>query len=293
MARLRPSGPSRRIEDRTGAGFLARCRRMSDNPNPGRVTDALWWFWLQLKAMEPTSRLGGIFANKRGYHNTRASNLRQWPRNYSIVDREDRGGPADKAAALDWTFPEAQRGNYRRIELYTGRLLASARDKDDPRLNGVREFYGQADTDRQVEGWDCRYDCRCSSDPSHLWHIHFSFDRDKVLQRSAFEPIVAVLADGAAAKRGAGSTSPPPARPRRRTGVPGSRTLAVADPMMAGRDVGFVQTFIGARRCGRPDGVFGPTTRSGVEWYQRMRGIAVDGKVGPQTWRNMGVSPTY
>jgi len=273
---------------------------MSGNPNPARVTDALWWFWLQLKAMEPTSRLGGIWANKRGYHNSRSANLRQWPGNYSITDAEDRAGPADKAAALDWTFPEAQRGNYHRIELYTGRLLSSARDKHDVRLNGMREFYGQADPDRRVEGWDCRYDRSCTSDPSHLWHIHFSFDRDKVASRSMFEPIVAVLrGDGArvngATRRSKAATPSVPALARRPAGNrrPGSRTLVLAKPMLTGRDVVFVQTFIGERRCGSADGEFGKRTRSGVEWYQRMRGIAVDGDVGHQTWRSMGVQPTY
>jgi peptidoglycan hydrolase-like protein with peptidoglycan-binding domain len=268
---------------------------MSRNPNPARVTDALWWFWLQLRAMEPTSRLGGIWANKRGYHNSRSANLRQWPGDYSVRDVEDRGGPADKAAALDWTFPEAQRGNYRRIELYTGRLLSSARDKHDARLNGVREFYGQADTDRQVEGWDCRYDRSCGSDPSHLWHIHFSFDRDKVTLRSTFEPIVAVLRGEANGVARRGKVAAPASRARGRVGNrrPGTRTLVHATPMLTGRDVAFVQAFIGQRRCGTPDGEYGPRTCAGVEWYQRMRGIGVDGEVGPQTWRSMGVEPTY
>jgi peptidoglycan hydrolase-like protein with peptidoglycan-binding domain len=176
-------------------------------------------------------------------------------------------------------------------------LLASARDKHDPRLNGLREFYGQADPDRRVEGWDCRYDRGCTSDPSHLWHIHFSFDRDKVMQRSTFEPVVTVLRGDrpAAAKRkvaGGTPTTAAPARPRGNR-APGSRTLSLADPMMTGRDVMFVQSFIGARRCGTADGEFGSHTRAGVEWYQRMRGISVDGEVGQQTWRHMGVKPSY
>src|SRR4029079_1663422 len=157
--------------------------------------------------------------------------------------------------------------------------------------------YGQADPDRHVEGWDCRYDRSCSSDPSHLWHIHFSFDRDKVTQRATFEPVVAVLrGDGHAAAKRRATGAPPattaPARPRGNR-PPGCRTLSVADPMMTGRDVVFVQGFIGARRCGPPDGEFGPHTRTGVEWYQRMRGIAADGEVGPQTWRYMGIRPSY
>jgi len=267
------------------------------NPNPSRVTDALWWFWEQLKAMEPASQLGGIYADKKGYHNTRAANLRQWPHNYSTVDAEDKGGPPDKAAALDWTFPEAQRGNYKRIDMYTGRLLASARDKNDPRLRGMREFYGQADADRQVEGWDTRFDRSASSDPSHLWHIHFSFDRDKVTRQTMFTDVVSVV-KGETVERWRGrpdaATAPTaPTRSRTSKGAPGSRALSLTRPMIEGDDVRFVQRFIGERRCGAADGVFGPNCKSGVEWYQRMRGIAVDGEVGLQTWRNMGIKPTY
>jgi hypothetical protein len=38
---------------------------MASNPNPSYVTDAMWWLWEQLQALEPTSQLGGIYANKR------------------------------------------------------------------------------------------------------------------------------------------------------------------------------------------------------------------------------------
>lgn len=70
---------------------------------------------------------------------------------------------------------------------------------------------------------------------------------------------------------------------------PGSRELVVVTPRMSGDDVQFVQRFIGSARCGAADGFFGPDTRDGVTWYQRMRGIAVDGRVGPETWHNMGI----
>lgn len=81
-------------------------------------------------------------------------------------------------AAFDWTFPEAQHGDYSRISKYAGRLLASGKDPHDDRLNWMREFYGQADKDSAVEGWDFRYVVAVSSDDSHLWHIHFSFSRN-------------------------------------------------------------------------------------------------------------------
>jgi peptidoglycan hydrolase-like protein with peptidoglycan-binding domain len=66
----------------------------------------------------------------------------------------------------------------------------------------------------------------------------------------------------------------------------GSRTLKLTDPMMRGEDVGFVQRWTGVD----DDGVFGKATRAAVVDYQRMRGIAADGIVGPTTWRHMGVS---
>lgn len=164
---------------------------MSANPNPSRITDAMWWLWESLQAMEPTSVLGGIYANKPGYHGTRNNND---PYNYSVVDDPpDQGGPGDKAAGLDWTFPEAQSGNYSRISKYTKRLLSSAQDMDDPRLDGWREFFGQADTDSHVEGWDCRYGVAATSDSSHLWHCHFSEDRDKTTSQANKNALLSVL----------------------------------------------------------------------------------------------------
>lgn len=157
-------------------------RLRTPNPNPQYITDAEWWFWEQLHELEPDSELGGIYADKSGYHTTGEANERKWPGNYSIRDAADRRGPwwRTKASALDWTFPDAQRGRYTRIGRYTSRLMASAKDPNDPRLDMVlREFYGQDDNDRIVEGYDERHEELVSSDPSHLWHIHFSFIRSK------------------------------------------------------------------------------------------------------------------
>jgi hypothetical protein len=161
------------------------------NPNPAYITDAMWGLWQGLLALEPDTQLGGIYAAKAGYHNTR-NNLPA--ADYSVSDNPpDRGGPGDKAAALDWTFPEAQSGNYTRIAKYTSRLLASAQDHADPRLDGWREFYGQADWDSYVEGWDCRYGYACTSDSSHLWHIHFSENRDQTTSKPNKDALLSVL----------------------------------------------------------------------------------------------------
>jgi hypothetical protein len=161
------------------------------NPNPTNISDEMWWLWQQLQALEPSSKLGGIFANKPGYHNCR-SNLPSY--DYSVCDNPpDQGGPSNKAAAIDWTFPDAQAGNYTTIAKYTNRLLASAKDLNDPRLNGWREFYGNADDDSYVEGWDCRYYCAATSDSSHLWHLHISENRDMTTNKANKEALLSVL----------------------------------------------------------------------------------------------------
>ncbi len=260
------------------------------NPNPSRVTDALWWLWLQLHDMEPASELGGIYANKSGYHNTRDANADS---NYSVREVEDRKGPGDKSAALDWTFPDAQRGDYTTINRYCGRLMASSRDAHDPRLDDLREWYGQTDHDSHVEGWDCRHLIDITSDTSHLWHIHFSFDRGKVTEFATMRALMSVLRGETVAQwRGSEDYKPTPPKPipSGPTGVPGARELHRG---LQGEDVRFVQRFIGTRRCGPADADFGPRTEAGVRWYQAMRGIEVDGIVGRDPFRQLGVRVTY
>lgn len=144
------------------------------------VTPAQNWLMDMLLALDPKGRNGGQYADKPGYHNTRRANRLKWPGNYSVRDAVDLAGPDDKTAAFDWTFIDAQAGDYRTFNRFMGRIIASADDPDDPRLNGWREFYGQADSDLQVEGRDTRYFTAATSDPSHLWHLHGSEDRDKV-----------------------------------------------------------------------------------------------------------------
>jgi peptidoglycan hydrolase-like protein with peptidoglycan-binding domain len=276
------------------------------NPNPAVITDQIWAFWLRLSALEPTSELGGIYADKSGYHNTRAGNRAKWPDDYSVRDHEDQLGPDDKAAALDWTFPNAQAGHYSTIMLYSSRLLASGRDMNDERGNVLREFYGNADGNAVVDGWDFRYLVNVSSDSSHLWHIHFSFCRDQVTNPAAMDAVYSILV-GESVQAWRARTKPAPApgptpapppppppapKPVLPTGdEPGARQLQLATPMLHGPDVSFVQKFIGYAWCGAADGYFGPQTREGVARYQRMRGIAVDGIVGHNTWTAMGIRP--
>jgi len=160
------------------------------NPNPGRITKQIWWLWQNFHKAEPTCKLGGIYDNKPGYHNTRAGNVHG---NYSIVHPLDLKGPSDKAAAIDLTFPDAQHGRYDTINKYAQRLLLSGKDQHDERGDCLREFFGQTDGDRQVEGWDFQSVGPSTSDTSHLWHLHLSIVRAYVTSDKAMRSILSIL----------------------------------------------------------------------------------------------------
>jgi len=164
---------------------------MSDgggNPNPARITAAMWRLWTD----RPVSswRLGGIYANKPGYHSSRQENQAKWPGNYSIRLSLDKQGPADKAAAIDYTMSDAE---IRKRSAY----LLDACNRRDPRLAAVREWYGTVDgravigriKDSRDGSWRAS-----TSDSSHLWHIHISFFRAYIDKWGELAPVLSVLA---------------------------------------------------------------------------------------------------
>ena len=261
------------------------------NPNAGLITDATWWLWLRLQELEPKTKLGGIYANKSGYHNTGKANQDRWPGNYSIRDAVDRTGPkwATTAAALDWTFPDAQGGNFSTIDGYTARVIKSGGDGADPRLDMIlREVYGQADSDRSVEGWDERTERNVTSDSSHLWHIHFSFIRSRHHDFWNMWALLTVIMGWDVARWRASLPGsivvPPKPKPPASSGLPvhklGSRTLRNLSPDMKGTDIQVYQRFIGKLTA---DGIFGSGTEKRTREYQRMRGLKDDGIAGPKT----------
>jgi hypothetical protein len=154
---------------------------VATNPNPTRISDAWWWFMEQLVALSPGSINSGVYANKAGYHNTRDNLLSklEWRNDYSIRLTADRRGPGDKASAGDWTFPEAQAGDFSRIRVY-GARVRDAFNRRDPRLKGWREVLIQADTDLQAEGYDFQTWSTRTPDATHAWHGHFSELREHI-----------------------------------------------------------------------------------------------------------------
>ena len=156
------------------------------NPNPSRMTDALWWLVCMREALEPASQNGGTLAIKPGYHSY-GSRLPDHGEgdartDHSIRRAPDRRGPywRDFTSAHDWTFPDAQRGDYRTINKYTKRLINSMRDPEDSRPDHVYAYtLGQIDGDLVVEGYnEYRDEAEGSSDGTHTWHRHDSFRRD-------------------------------------------------------------------------------------------------------------------
>jgi peptidoglycan hydrolase-like protein with peptidoglycan-binding domain len=84
--------------------------------------------------------------------------------------------------------------------------------------------------------------------------------------------------------------APAPAQRPAAVGLrPGSRTLRLTEPRMRGADVRFIQRFIGERQCGPADGVFGPKTEAGVRFYQKLRGVRVNGVCDRTVFRQMGI----
>lgn len=162
---------------------------MGTNPNPGRITDASWWFMGELLALEPGTRSGGIYADKPGYHGSRDDND---PDDYSVREPEDKLGPPDKGAGYDWIFPDAQKGDYRRFAVY-GRRVREAFDRRDPRLDGWREYLGQTDLDTAPEGLDFRHRTTRVPDGSHSWHAHLSEDRGLVADYQNKRAMLSVL----------------------------------------------------------------------------------------------------
>lgn len=158
------------------------------NPNPDRMTDALWWLVCMREALEPVlSENGGTYANKKAYHNI-GQNLPDYGLGNARTDASirrapDRAGPwwRTKTAAHDWTFLDAQRGDYRTISKYTNRLVNAMKDPKDPRPDNVYAYtIGQIDNDRVVEGYNEYDDENESGDETHLWHRHDSLRRNIV-----------------------------------------------------------------------------------------------------------------
>lgn len=147
--------------------------------------DALWWLGRQIVAVFGGSISGivGDVLHHYGYH--RCRNVLP-DTDYSVQFEADKEGDGWAASALDVTLSPGT------MPVVTKRLLDSAKDRNDPRLNVVREFFGTLDG-VNVTGWDCVKYSPSTSDSSHLWHIHLSVLRKYSNDQAALEPVLAVI----------------------------------------------------------------------------------------------------
>lgn len=80
------------------------------------------------------------------------------------------GGDGDWLAGMDITVPSAQ------LIPMCQRLDAAVRSG---RLEKITEWYGNDDGDSQVDGYNNIRNVVATSDSSHLWHLHITFDRGR------------------------------------------------------------------------------------------------------------------
>lgn len=243
------------------------------NPNRTYITDEMWWLWLACRGFIPGVRLGGIYANKSGYHNTVNANLANWPGNYSVRYAIDRRDPKTKARAIDLTMDSTW------MRTITRRLLDGAARRDK-RMRCVKEFYGTVDgktvVGRIKDSEDGPYRT-ASSDSSHTWHEHLGLLTPYVDDFEAVEGLASLLSgepwDAWMARKWGGSTPSLPV-----SGIP-TQTLREND---SGPEVLALQVYLnGVLDAGLvEDGEFGPATTAAVRELQRVAGIDIDGVYG-------------
>jgi len=151
--------------------------------------DALVWLAGQIDKMVPTAEISGIVGDRAhtyGYH--RARNVLPSD-DYSRQLAADRRGAGDVASALDMKY------SAKWMKIVTQRLIDSAEDPDDPRMEGVREFYGTVNgTTVAGRSHDGDYAwIHASSDDSHLWHVHISVLREYANNRDKMVDLLSVI----------------------------------------------------------------------------------------------------
>lgn len=167
------------------------------NPNPTRISTPIWRLWNEFDAYYPPALLGGIYADKPGYHNYRTA----LPSNdYSVQLLADKRGSGTKSDGIDLSMPRDG------MKLHTRRLDIAARAKD-PRLYTpagpvLREFIGTLDGSTVycyvlVGGKALGVGADAGPDPgrdkSHLWHIHLSIIRQFCEDWAALDGVLSVL----------------------------------------------------------------------------------------------------
>jgi hypothetical protein len=140
-----------------------------DSPYSG-TPDAIYSVFHHTRAALRSTRWGGGYVRKPGFHSSVEDNLKSWPDNYSIREAINRRPPTNVGRAFDLTMSDHDM-------ITATRRFADAVKRNDPRLQGLREFFGTLDGrtvyGRARRGPDTDW-YEASADDSHLWHLHGS-----------------------------------------------------------------------------------------------------------------------
>lgn len=148
--------------------------------------------WALTKTTLAPVQLGGVCADKPGYHNTRDRVLSRWGSDYSTRLAIDLLGPGNVCAGLDLTP-----GTKAQMILYSTRLRDACLDPIDDRTKYIREWIGTLNGTNvacyihDTESSGFRFDG--TRDSTHLWHIHISWFRKWAADPLAGEAIASVL----------------------------------------------------------------------------------------------------
>lgn len=153
-------------------------------------TDELKWLGDELcrRTRRPRTAAGdkGDQFHLNGAHRSQEWILRsRWctSRTYTVQSGLT-GEPLRHIAGFDFTP-----GSAAEMVAQCKRLMAALKAG---KLEEVREFYGNVDGDKVVDGWDNLRNRAATSDSSHLWHFHLSIDRTKLRDRELMERIVVI-----------------------------------------------------------------------------------------------------
>lgn len=123
----------------------------------------------------PIANMGirGNLVHFKGYHRSRNFVLHSrhcTDDTYSVsrTDGDHNGGSGNAVSAIDIQVPRAE------LLLMCKRLDKAVRAG---LLEKVTEWYGNTNGDGRVDGYDNISNRIATSDSSHLWHLHISFDR--------------------------------------------------------------------------------------------------------------------
>jgi len=162
---------------------------MATNPQPSHITAEMWWFIEEWERLEAETVYAGSWGDfKPGYHADYATSIQL------ADDQVGNGHPNEKmGAAVDITFPSAQRGNFTNIRKYSDRVRAAWKTRD-PRLKGWREVLcNSSDGDAPADGFDFTNWTERSPDDTHKWHMHFSCLRKYLNVLSVFQAMMSIL----------------------------------------------------------------------------------------------------